>query len=368
MDIYTFLQWGEPIKKHHRGLFISTSLVVAILAVVALLSGFRAILAQASTVKVGLIVMGNLDDMGFNWLSYQGLLRAETEFGVVGSVYTSTEIITDTRQCALDGNDLCIGVGFLTAEAISTTALVFTDTKFVYIDGSYLTYPPNLRGVIFASEEVGYLAGTLATLMNQTDVIGAVCGMEITPVTAFTYGYSNGAHCANPAVTTIISYTNTFFDPILGAQVAQSQIKQGADVVFGVGGLTGNSAILTATQSSVWGIGVDTDQYLTLYMSGTVPGSDYLLTSAMKRVDNAVFNTISDVVSGTFTSGKVTYDLATDGLGLAPFHETEASIPLSVRTQLDRVKRAIIAGSIDPLDLNGPCLVIQQQFLPLTIH
>jgi basic membrane protein A len=170
-------------------------------------------------------------------------------------------------------------------------------------------------------------------------------------VTAFTFGYSNGAHCANPAVTTIISYTNTFISPTLGAQLAQAQMAQGADVVFGVGGETGNGAILTATQSGSLGIGVDFDQYYTLFMSGTVPGSDYL-------------------VSGSFISGTVTYDLAMDAVGLAPFHETAKSIPPGVRTQLELVKQAIISGSIDPLDPNEPCpvIVIHQLYLPLSIR
>jgi basic membrane protein A len=324
--------------------------------------------AQASTVKVGLILDGDFPENSLNWQSVQELLRAELEFGVIGTVYASTEILTDTKKCALEGNDLCIGISYMTAQALLDLAPVYTNAKFANIYGGYDNYPPNLRAVGFDSQDVGYLAGTLAGLMSQSDTIGAVCGMEIPPVTAFTEGYNNGAHCANPAITTIISFTDTFVDPDLGAQLAQDQIALGADVVFGVGGLTGNGVIFTATQSEVWGIGVDTDQYLTLFMSGTVPGSDYLLTSAMKQFDNAVFLTISDVVSGTFTPGLVWYGLAHDVMGLAPFHETEASIPSGVRTQLDWVKRAITAGSIDPLDPNGPCLVIHQLYLPLTIR
>jgi basic membrane protein A len=96
-----------------------------------------------------------------------------------------------------------------------------------------------------------------------------------------------------------------------------------------------------------------------------VDGSDYLLTSAMKFIDNGVFNTISDVVSGVFVSGTITYDLVTDGVGLAPYHEADASVPSSIRIQLDWVKRAIIGGTIDPLDPNSPCLIKYQLFLPL---
>ncbi len=358
------------MKKLIQAISISVVFIVALLAVVALLAGFRAMSAQASTVKVGLILYGDGDNT-FNWQLVQGLLRAESELGVLGTVYTATsEFEPPVVQCASEGNDLCIGGGFTFIEAISDTAAVYTETKFAIVDVSLDHYPSNIRGVTFASEEAGYLAGTLAGLMSESDVIGAVCGMEIPPVTAFTFGYSNGAHCANPAVTTIISYTNTFISPTLGAQLAQAQMAQGADVVFGVGGETGNGAILTATQSGSLGIGVDFDQYYTLFMSGTVPGSDYLLTSAMKRFDNGVFYTISDVVSGSFISGTVTYDLAMDAVGLAPFHETAKSIPPGVRTQLELVKQAIISGSIDPLDPNEPCpvIVIHQLYLPLSIR
>ena len=367
MDRICVLQNRESTKKPPRGLYISTIIVVALLAVTALLAGLRSMSVQASAVKVGLITQpGALTDMGFNWLSYQGLLRAEGELGVVGTVYTSTdptELEPNVQQCALDGNDLCIGVGFYLSEAISNSAAVYSNTKFAIIDISYENYLPNLRGMTFASEEVGYLAGTLAALMSQSDVIGDLGGMEIPTVIAFTESYSNGARCANPDITTIISYTGNFTDEFMGAQYAQSMIAQGADVVFAAAGATGNGAILTATQSGVWAIGVDTDQYQTLFMSGTVPGSNYLLTSAMKRLDNGVFYTISDVVSGTFTSGTVTYDLSVDGVGLAPFHEADASIPSGVRTQLAWVRRAIMAGLIDPL---GPCAVIYRQYLPFT--
>ncbi|OGO65275.1 MAG: hypothetical protein A2029_07605 [Chloroflexi bacterium RBG_19FT_COMBO_47_9] len=367
MDRLSDLLSGEFTKKSLRGIYISTIIVVALLAVIILLTGLKSMSVQASAINVGLIINGDMTENGWNWQSIQGLLLAESEFGVIGTVYTSTdpsEIEPDVQQCALDGNDLCIGVSFMTTEAISNSAPVFTNTKFTNIDGWYENYPPNLRAVGFSSQDVGYLAGTLAALMSQSDTIGAVCGMEIPPVIAFTEGYSNGAHCANPAVTTIISYTDTFVDPELGAQLARDMIAQGTDVVFGVGGLTGDGAILTATQSGVWAIGVDTDQYFTLFMSGTVPGSNYLLTSAMKRLDNVVFLTISDVVSGMFTPGIVWYGLEEDAMGLAPFHETDASIPLDVRTKLERVRRAIIGGIVDPSD--EPCLVIYQQYLPLT--
>ncbi len=325
--------------------------------------------AEANGTKVGLVPdVGGVDDMSFNWSAYQGLLRAEDELGVVGTVYTptsSSEYEAKLQECIDEPNDLCIAVGFTMADATLTKANANSGTDFAIVDFSWDTYPSNLRGMVFASDEAGYLAGTLAGMMAVSDTIGAVGGMAIPSVQAFVDAYQQAAECINPDVTVLISYTGTFANPDLGAQAAQDMMAQNADVIFGVGGLTGHGAILTATQSGAWGIGVDTDQWIGLFLSGTVSGSDKLLTSAMKRIDNAVFDTISDVVSDTFTSGTILYDLAADGVGLAPFHESDPSVPLSVRRMLESVERGIINGNID---VNGPCstnvgLVIQEDSL-----
>jgi basic membrane lipoprotein Med (substrate-binding protein (PBP1-ABC) superfamily) len=306
---------------------------------------------------VGLVVPeDNLDPTDFSWSSYEGLIRAEDELGVVGIVYTSTDtpdIEPNLQQCVADGSVLCISVGFFTADAISKTAGANPTTDFAVVDIELESYYDNLRGLTFAEEEAGYLAGTLAGMMTVSDAVGAIGGMEIPAVQNYIEGYKNGAQCANPDVTVHITYTGTFIDPDLGAQAAQEMIAQDADVIFGVGGDTGNGAVLTATQSGAWGIGVDTDQYYTLFFTGTVSGADKLLTSAMKRMDNAVYDTIDDELLGVFTAGTVRYDLAVDGVGLAPFHETDASVPQRVKGALERTERCILLGICDPL--SGSC-------------
>jgi basic membrane protein A and related proteins len=368
MDEPSVINKSKFRKNFIKVISIFTELGIGLLIVGALFISLQSVPVQAAPVNVGLILYGDAPENSLNWNGIQGLLRAETDFGVVGTVYTSTdptEIIIDAMKCAMDLNDVCIGIGWMTAEAISTTAPIYTGTKFVNIDGTYPNYPPNLRAVTFASEDAGYLAGTLAAMLSQSEILGDLGGMEIPPVTAFTQGFKNGAQCADPGITTIISYTNDFGNPDLGAQYAQGMIAQGADVVFAAAGGTGDGAILTTTQSGVWAIGVDTDQYLTLFESGVVTGSNFLLTSAMKNYDNAVFYTISDVVSGDFTPGIILYGVGVDGVGLAPFHETEEFVPSGVRTWLDWVTRAIAAERIAPLDPESPCLVMYQTFLPL---
>ncbi|HOU11556.1 MAG TPA: ABC transporter substrate-binding protein [Anaerolineae bacterium] len=314
-------------------------------------------LGTPDTVAVGLVTDGpTVEDKSFNALSYAGILRAERELGIVSRIYTSAseeDYAPNLQQCALDGNTLCIGVSFLMADAISQTAALYPGTTFALVDMAWETTPPNLRGMTFAEDQAGYLAGTLAALMSSSRTIGAVGGIPLPPVVRFIDGYRNGAQCAAPATTVLVTYTNTFSDPELGARAAQELLAQGVDVVFNVAGGTGSGAILTATQSGAWAIGVDTDQYLTVFEGGGVPGSDRLLSSAMKRMDNAVFDTISDVISGTFTSGTVLYTVAEDGVGLAPFHETDPLIPVSVRSRLSGVAQGLREGW---LNVYGPCV------------
>jgi basic membrane protein A and related proteins len=227
-----------------------------------------------------------------------------------------------------------------------------TTTKFALIDGGDHGLN-NLRDAAFAEDEAGYLAGMLAGLMSQSRIVGVVGGPNSVPaVVRFAEGYRNGAQCANGRARTMISYTNTFDDPLLGAQVAQQMMTQGADVIFGAAGRTGDGAVLTTTQSGKWGIGVDTDQYVTLYDNGSVSGANQLLSSAMKRYDNAVFDTIGDLISGTFTSGQVMYSLIEDGVGLAPFHGADPSVPQSARNAIAVARQGIINGT---LDVNDDC-------------
>jgi basic membrane lipoprotein Med (substrate-binding protein (PBP1-ABC) superfamily) len=285
-------------------------------------------------------------------MAKQGLLRAESELGIDPALYesvSSDDYAELLQLCADDGNALCISVGFTMAEATAVGAgnnptTNFAITDFVY-DG---IYPDNLRGVTFAVEQAAYLAGTLAGLMTESDVAGAVGGMEIAPVQAFMEPYGNGIRCATPDATALLTYTGTFTDPTLGAEVAQQQMDMGADVIFGCGGATGNGAILHATQGGVWGVGVDTDQWVTLFAEGAVEGSDKLLTSVMKRLDNAVYMTVDDEVQGQFTSGTVMYDLSVDGVALAPFHEAEPSVPEWVLSRVDVVEQGLLEGTIDP--------------------
>ena len=317
---------------------------------------------RAAGEKIGLVVNeGGIADLSFNYMANQGLLQAETDLGIDGTLYepaTSGDYETALQQCVTDGNILCIAVGFDMATAASNAATANPGTKFAILDYSYETPPTNLRGILFNEKEVGYLAGVLAAEMTDSDVVGVVGGMQIPPVIRFVEGYQNGAQCSNKNLEVLVNYTGTFGDPGLGATVAAIMMANSADIIFGAAGPTGNGAILYSAQNGGWSIGVDTDQYLSVFGNGTVAGSDRIYTSAMKRLDNAVYMTIQDVLAGTFTSDTVTYDLSNDGVGLAPFHETDAVIPNSVNAHLNATKNGIIGGSINvDYPCRGPVLV-----------
>ncbi len=339
---------------------VSRFSVLACVLITALLAGLifafapahPAQVASAAPIKVGLISdTGGFNDNSFNWLALQGLQRAQADFGVVGSTYDSSspdDFAPNLEQCVADGNALCISVGFSLGDATLAAANAHPGTKFAIVDFTYDTYPANLRSLYFEVDQPAYLAGVLSSLMSQSKIAGDIGGWAIPSVVAFTEPYRNGVLCADASpAKVLLQYTDDFANPTLGAQVAQNMISLGADVIFAPAGSTGSGAVLSATQSDRWGIGVDTDYYSFVFGNGTVDGADKLLTSVLKKIDNAVYDTIQDVKFGSFTSGAATYNMANDGAGLAPFHETDALVSPAIKARLDQVKADLLAGRID---------------------
>ena len=310
---------------------------------------------QASPLKpivyIGLIPdTGGIDDNSFNEMAAAGLAQAETDFGVVGTIYPTSpedDYATQLAACVAGGNILCITVGYSMTDATLAAAIANPEVNFAIVDASWDTYPDNLRGIKFNEAEVGYLAGTLAGLMSTSNVIGAIGGFPIPPVDNFMFPYQYGAQWANPSVQVLLEYSYDFLNPDLGAQMAEDQMARGADVIFAVAGPTGLGVNITTAQAGKWTIGVDVDVYYTFFGGGAVDGHEYLLTSAMKRVDMAVYHTIEDIVDATFTSGTMVNDLANEGVGLAPYHDAAASIPQAVQDQVAAVAQSIMNGGTD---------------------
>ena len=279
---------------------------------------------EAEPIRVGLVTdIGGLNDRGFNSLANEGLERAASELGAEIRVLESksdADYIPNLSTLAEEGFDLVISVGFLMGEATHAAAEEFPDTSFAIIDNAYggegceetnTCELDNLQGLLFKEQETGYLAGYLAGLVTESNTISSVGGIKIPPVDRFIAGYQAGAAASNPDITTLNAYSEDFVDQAKCKEVALDQIAEGSDVVFQVAGGCGLGALDAAQQEGVWGIGVDADQAFL---------GEHVLTSALKRVDEAVFQTIQAVADGSFTGGGVTlFGLAEDGVGLGEF-------------------------------------------------
>jgi basic membrane protein A and related proteins len=296
--------------------------------------------------KVGLIVdKGQLDDNGFNELAFKGLKRAQVELDVEGRVLESAsaaDYIPNMTSLARQKYDLVIGVGFAQGDAIGKVAQKFPETKFAIIDVDHAFVPgkpANVEGLLFREEEVGYLVGYLAGLEEKrregADVISAVGGMKEPPVDRFIAGYFAGAKKANPAVKTLLGYSQDWDDQAKCKELALNQIAAGSNVVFQVAGGCGLGALDAAGERDRWGIGVDSDQ--------SSLGA-HILTSAKKGVDSAVFLTIQAIRDGEWEGGvNATFGLKEDGVALG---EVSPEVPQADLDAVAEIRQQIASGAI----------------------
>jgi basic membrane protein A and related proteins len=308
--------------------------------------------ASGSDVRVALNTdVGQLNDRGFNQLAYEGLKRAGKKLGIKTRVVESNsaaDYVPNYTALARQGYDLIIGVGFAQGDAIDTAATMFPNTKFAIVDvdqSSLKHAPSNVIGLLFKEQEVGYLAGVLAGLSakGSSPVIGSVGGYKEPPVDRFIAGYQSGAKWAKPNIKTLNSYSSDWDDQAKCKELALSEIARGASVVFQVAGECGLGALSATKQQKVWGIGVDADQSFL---------GPHILTSALKRVDEAVFETIKSVVDGNWKGGRnLTFGLADDGVGLGTISR---KVPQKDLERLDQAKKQIRDHEIEvPTTLSG---------------
>ncbi len=296
-------------------------------------------------IKVGLVTdIGGLNDRSFNQLANEGLERAKSELSVEGRVLTSaknSDYVPNLSSLAQQKYDVVIGVGFLMADAIDTVAKKFPETNFAIIDFSAAglkSKPANVRGLLFKEAEAGYLAGTLAGLYVKDkggdQVISSVGGQKIPPVDAYIAGYQAGAKKANPDIKTLNGYSQDFVKQDLCKEEALNQIAEGSQVVFQVAGQCGLGALDAAKEKSLQGIGVDADQgYL----------GDYILTSAIKKVDVAVFDTVKQVQDDSFKGGEDTvFDVKSGAVGLGKISAAGAKFEEDVK----KVQEQISSGEL----------------------
>jgi basic membrane protein A and related proteins len=294
---------------------------------------------EAKKIKVGLVTdIGGLNDRSFNQLANEGLERAKSELGVETRVLVSkanSDYVPNLSTLAQQKYDLVIGVGFLMAEAMDTVGSKFPDTKFAIIDvdaTGLKSKPTNVSGALFKEQEAGYLVGYMAGLYLKDEgggTAGSVGGQKIPPVDHYIAGYQAGVQAANPDAKVVNGYSQKFDDPAPCKEIALDQIAQGAKVVFQVAGGCGLGALDAAKEKSVQGIGVDADQaYL----------GDQIMTSALKKVDVAVYDEVKAVQDDTFKGGdNAIFDVKSGGVGIGETNEVGAKYADQVKEIQDKI-------------------------------
>src|SRR3954465_8882932 len=331
--------------------------LAALLAVVAAGCGSKNSSASTSTTttsgsggtsntsfKVGLSTdIGGLNDRSFNHLAFVGLQRAGRELGVQTRVVqpkSPADYIPNLSALARQGYDLIIGVGFTEIQALEAVAKQFPKSHFAIVDVSNADegHLKNGQGLLFKEQEAGYLAGYAAALAAKTrggNTVSSVGGQKQPPVDRYIAGYQAGAKAAVGGIKLLNGYSQDFANQAKCKEVALNQISGGSVVVFQVAGGCGLGALDAAKERNVWGVGVDADQaYL-----GT-----YVLTSALKRVDTAVYDSIRDAKNGKFQGGQDTvYGIQDQGVGIGKF---SPKAPKDIQTKVEAVRKHIVSGKI----------------------
>jgi basic membrane protein A len=303
-----------------------------------------------AAIKVGLVTdVGRVNDRSFNQSAWQGVQNYAAAAGLSEDDYryietqAATDYADNIQQFIDAGFEVIVTVGFALGEATLTAAEENPDILFIGVDQFQGAAVPNVVGLVFHEDQSGFLAGALAAQLTESGTIAAVLGTDLVPpVVAFKEGYEAGARYINPDINIISTYhpgelSQAFTDPEWGAATARQAIDQGADVVFGAGGMTGNGALQeVATEEGLYCIGVDTDQWETLPAAHPC-----LVSSAMKLITPGVEELLAKAAAGEFESGNYF-----GGAGLAPFHDFEDQVPQEVKDSLAEIDAGLKDGSI----------------------
>ena len=296
---------------------------------------------SSKTTKVGIVFdSGGRGDKSFNDSAWAGIEKAKKEMSIeVKDVDSKAAKDYEGNMTALadQGMDVIFAVGMTQQDALKSVAAKYPNIKFAIIDGE--VDAENVRNLKFMEEQGSFLAGYLAGLMTKSNKLGFVGGMDFPLIKKFEDGYIAGAKTANPAVEVLPGkYTGSWDDVTLGKAAAKVLYGSGADIVYHAAGRAGLGVLDAAEEANKLAIGVDSDQ------DDVAKG--HVLTSMVKHVDYAVFDTIKDVADGKFTKGTKTYDLKVGGVGLSEFRFTKDLIGADKLAKVEEIKKKLVDGTV----------------------
>ena len=284
--------------------------------------------------------VAGINDQSYNQSAWEGLERAKKELGIEIKYLESkqdSDYATNVETLADEEVDLIIGVGSKLADTIKDAAKNYPDQKFAIIDETYDEIPSNVKSVLFESEQASYLVGLIAGKMSETKNVGFIGGLDIPVINTFKYGYMAGVKAADVNCEIQAQYANSFNDQAKGKAITNQMISKGADVVFTAAGDVGTGSMEAIKEANKYGIGVDRDQ------SDLAPQN--ILTSAIKRVDVGMYETVKELVEGKFQGGtSTTYGLEQNGIGIAD--TTSNLVPQDVLDFVNEKIEELKAGKI----------------------
>lgn len=314
--------------------------------------------------------LGRVNDKTFNQFAHEGALAAEEDFDLEYKfIETQAEVdySPNINTCVEEGFEVVVTVGFLIADATWEAAVANPDVYFIGVDqfvadrtdeeGNVVEEAPaNYVGIQFREDQAGFLVGALAALVAneyEIDTIAGVYGIDIPPVVKYRNGFEQGATYINPdwepGTNMLGVYIDDFLAPDRGASAAEQFIGEGAGVIFGAGGPTGTGGIQAAARQGVWVIGVDQDEWGTTFGEGETEGAEYIISSALKRVDVGVYDMVAALAEGdmdAFPGGSI-YILSVEngGITFAPKHD--ADIPDAIYEQVAEIEAMLAAGELE---------------------
>lgn len=315
--------------------------VMLILALLAVVASACAPAAPAKKQMTFAMVtdQNGLGDQGFNDLAWAGLQQAEKELGSAKKIVESREqsqYVPNLTSLADTKTDLVVGVGYLLTDGVKEVSAKYPKVNFALVDS--VVEAPNVANLVFKEQDGSFLVGAVAGLMTKTNIVGFVGGMEGELIKKFEVGYRAGVKTTNPNCQVLVSYVGSFGDPALGEEMANAQYDQNADILFQAAGGSGLGVINAAKKRNLKVIGVDSDQY------SLAP--DNVITSMVKRVDTAVFETCKAVAEGKFKGGTHVYGIAEGGIDLSP--SSEKTLPKDVLDKALKLKERIKNGEFAP--------------------